>query len=347
RGSDALERAARIDLVVTDKTGTITRGHPEVVEISAGSGRTAGEVLELAFALESGSTHPLAKAVQKWAQERGSRLRPAEELRAEPGLGLTGVVEGRAVSVRRLEIDPAPAAPSNPFSAALRRVRENGWTASWVSVGGDPVGLIAFSDDADPSVPSAIRRLRADGIGIVMATGDLREAADRTARAVGIPTVQARLSPADKVALVRRLQSEGHRVAFVGDGINDAPSLSAADLGIAVGTGTEIAREAGQVLLVRPGFEGVAEALSIGRRTVAKVRQNLLWAIGYNLVLLPIAAGALVPVLGFAIYQVLPITGALAMGLSSTLVVLNSLTLRGGGPKATDGFPRLGRPIPS
>ncbi|HEV2231270.1 MAG TPA: heavy metal translocating P-type ATPase, partial [Thermoplasmata archaeon] len=116
---------------------------------------------------------------------------------------------------------------------------------------------------------------------------------------------------------------------------------------IAVGTGTEIAREAGQVLLVRPGFEGVAEALSIGRRTVAKVRQNLLWAIGYNLVLLPIAAGALVPVLGFAIYQVLPITGALAMGLSSTLVVLNSLTLRGGGPKATDGFPRLGRPIPS
>ncbi|HKS59697.1 MAG TPA: HAD-IC family P-type ATPase, partial [Thermoplasmata archaeon] len=173
-----------------------------------------------------------------------------------------------------------------------------------------------------------VASLRKSGVRVIMATGDRPAAAQKVARALGISEVQAELSPGQKLALVQRLRKEGRGVAFVGDGINDAPALAASNLGVAIGAGTDVAQEAGQVILVRSDLRGVAEALTIGRRTVRKVRQNLWWAIGYNSVLLPIAAGALVPIFGFAVYQVLPMTGALAMGLSSTTVVLNSLSLR-------------------
>ena len=191
-----------------------------------------------------------------------------------------------------------------------------------------PLGLLGFSDEVAPTVREAVSALARDAIPVVMVTGDHDAAAHRVADEVGIREVHAGVSPAGKLELIRRFQGEGKRVAFVGDGINDAPALAAADLGIAIGAGTEVAKEAGGVVLVRPDFRGVAFALRTGRRTVRKVRGNITWALGYNAVLLPVAAGALVPLFGLGVYSVLPITGALAMGLSSASVVLNSLSLR-------------------
>jgi len=199
---------------------------------------------------------------------------------------------------------------------------------SLVTKDGAPVGLLGFADALAPEVPGAIRSLVADGIPVVLVTGDHRVSAETVARAVGITEVRAEMNPSAKLALVREFQRQGHRVAFVGDGINDAPALAAADLGIAVGTATALAQETSGVVLLRADFRGVALALRIGRATVRKVRGNLAWAIGYNAVLLPVAMGGLVPLFGLGIFLVLPVTGAIAMALSSTSVVLNSLSLR-------------------
>ena len=193
---------------------------------------------------------------------------------------------------------------------------------------GGVIAVIAFRDPIAAEVPEALRALAEDGIQVVMVTGDHPLAAQRVAGELGIREVHAEMTPVQKIELLHQFQSQGHVVAYVGDGINDAPALAGADLGIAIGTGAAVAREAGKVVLVRSDFRGVALALRIARRTVAKVRGNLAWAIGYNAVLLPIAMGALVPVFGLSMYEVLPVAGALAMGLSSTTVVLNSLSLR-------------------
>jgi P-type E1-E2 ATPase len=193
---------------------------------------------------------------------------------------------------------------------------------------GRPLGLLGFSDPPLPGVKAAIGALAEDGIRVVMVTGDRPAAALLVAREVGIVDVRSGVTPAGKLELLRAYQKSGHRVAFVGDGVNDAAALEAADVGIAVGAGTDVAKEAGRVILVRHDFAGVPLALRVARRTVGKVRQNLLWALGYNAVLLPVAAGALVPVWGVGEYAVLPIAGAVAMALSSTLVLTNSLSLR-------------------
>ncbi len=203
-----------------------------------------------------------------------------------------------------------------------------GLTWSSVLVDGQAAGSLGFRDEPAPGARDAVLGLQADGIPVVMVTGDRFAPAAELATALGISEVHAGVSPAEKVELVRKFQSTGRHVAFVGDGINDAPALAVADVGIAVGTGTDLAREAGQVILVRPGLTGVPLALRLARATVGKVRGNLSWAVGYNSVLIPIAAGALVPVLGFSVYHYLPMVGALAMGLSSAGVVANSLSLR-------------------
>jgi P-type E1-E2 ATPase len=208
------------------------------------------------------------------------------------------------------------------------RLTREGKAWSIVLRAGRPVGLLGFSDEVAPGVPAAVLALQQDGIEVVMATGDHEPAALAVARAAGIREVRAEMTPLGKLEMIRELQGRGKKVAYVGDGINDAPALAAADLGIAIGAGTELAQEAGGVILLRSEFHDVAVALRIGRRTVRKVRGNLTWALGYNAVLLPVAMGALVPLFGLGIYSVLPITGALAMGLSSTTVVLNSLSLR-------------------
>jgi P-type Cu+ transporter len=328
RGEDAIEQAARIDLLVTDKTGTLTRGRPRLTDVRPVGGTSEQELLLLAGAVETGSDHPLARAVVELAQRRGLRLPPAAEVRADPGSGVHGTVEGHRVEVVRRDEAPGATAASAELTAIPGPPEWEGKSWSVVRRDGTVLGALGFEDEVADGVPEALRALREDGVNIVMVTGDNDAVAHSVARRLGITEVHSRTPPAGKLELVRQFRADGHRVAFVGDGINDAPALAGADLGIAIGSGTDVAREAGGVVLVRSDFRGVALALRLARRTVRKVRGNLTWAIGYNAILLPVAMGALVPFFGFPVYDVLPVTGAVAMGLSSTTVVANSLSLR-------------------
>jgi Cu+-exporting ATPase len=328
KGHDAIERASRIDLVLTDKTGTLTRGDPGLVAVRPVPGVSEGELLGWAASLERGSEHPLGRRVVEAAAQRGAPMTAALDLRALPGRGLAGRLGGQNFAILSEREAREQRVPLESVAPEMEALGATGGTVSIVTREGQAVGLLGFAEELLPGVPEAIEALRRDGIETVIATGDRPTAAAIVARAAGIREFHAGLTPPEKLRLLRDLQSTGRRVAFVGDGINDAPALAAADLGIAIGAGTEVAREAGGVVLLRSDFRAVALALRIGRRTVRKVRRNLEWALGYNAVLLPIAAGALVPLFGLSVYNVLPITGALAMGLSSTTVVLNSLSLR-------------------
>jgi len=328
RGEDAIEQAARVDVVLTDKTGTLTRGSPVLAEVCPRSGVTVEHVLSLAAAVEAGSTHPYARAVLDAARTRGLAVPRSADVTVDPGRGVRGTVDGVVVEVARPGTDASSAAGLGPLEGDLRRLTFEGSSVAVVTENGGVIAVIAFRDPIAAEVPEALRALAEDGIQVVMVTGDHPLAAQRVAGELGIREVHAEMTPVQKIELLHQFQSQGHVVAYVGDGINDAPALAGADLGIAIGTGAAVAREAGKVVLVRSDFRGVALALRIARRTVAKVRGNLAWAIGYNAVLLPIAMGALVPVFGLSMYEVIPVAGALAMGLSSTTVVLNSLSLR-------------------
>jgi P-type Cu+ transporter len=328
RGEDAIERAAAIDLVLTDKTGTLTRGRPYLTRVQATAAVAEDELLGLAAAVESGSEHPFARAVVDAADRRGVPRDIAEGIQSIPGSGVRGTVQGHRIQIlgegsgtASLGIAPGTASSRGapPPATGSRSV---------VVRDGSVLGFLEFADEIAPGVPEALRALAKDGIAVVLVTGDNAMAADSVARQLGIREVHSGMTPAGKLELIERFRTEGRRVAFVGDGINDAPAIAGADLGIAIGSGTEVAREAGQVILVRSDFRGVALALRLARRTVRKVRGNLSWALGYNAVLLPVAMGALVPFFGLSIYDVLPVVGAIAMGLSSTTVIMNSLSLR-------------------
>ncbi len=328
QGHDALEQASRADVVLTDKTGTLTRGVPVLTDIVPIPGATESELLRLAAGLEATSEHPLGRAVREAGAHRAVLPAPATDVRALPGRGIEGTIEGRPGALYVGSAAEEMSIDLGPWAASIDRFRADGKSWSIVLRDGRPLGVLAFSDEIRPEAAGAVRALAQDGIPVVMVTGDQAPAAERVARALGISEVHPGVSPAGKLALIREFQARGRHVAFVGDGVNDAPALAAADLGVAIGAGSDVAKAAGGVVLVRSDLSGVALALRIGRRTVRKVRTNLLWALGYNAVLLPIAAGALVPLLGLGVYDVLPITGAIAMGLSSTTVVLNSLSLR-------------------
>jgi Cu+-exporting ATPase len=328
KGRDSLERASRVNVVLTDKTGTLTLGRPVLTDAIPVPGFTEGELLALAGGIEAGSEHPLAKAVVETVRTRNISVTRVEDVRADPGKGVRAVVSGAPVAVlqgRAVREDGIGLAGVN---SATERLTMEGKAWSVVVRDGRPVGVLGFSDEVAPGVGDAVKALAEDGIEVVMVTGDHETAARAVAGHVGIREVHAGMTPQDKLTLIREYQSRGERVAYVGDGINDAPALAAADLGIAIGAGTDVAREAGGVVLIRLDFRGVALALRIGRRTVRKVRGNLTWALGYNALLLPVAMGALVPIFGLGMYEVLPVTGALAMALSSTSVVLNSVSLR-------------------
>jgi Cu+-exporting ATPase len=328
KGRDALERASSVDLVVTDKTGTLTLGNPTLTDVVPASGVTEGELLRAAAAVEAGSTHPLARAVVNACTDRGITLPVAEGIRAEAGRGVSGQVGGARVDVLGPGEVEGDELDREWWQEAGRTLERAGRGWSVVVRDGEVAGILGFADPVAPGVVDAVTALRQDGIDLVIASGDNEAATRAVADALGIREAHARVTPRGKLELVRKLQAEGRKVAFVGDGINDAPVLAAADLGIAVGAGTDVAREAGGVVLLRSRFDGVALALRIGRRTVRKVRGNVTWALGYNAVLLPIAMGALVPLVGLGVFSLTPITGAVAMGLSSTSVVLNSLSLR-------------------
>jgi len=328
RGGDALERAARANLLFIDKTGTLTSLAPSEVDVMPAAGQSKEYVLGLAAGLELGSEHVLARAVREKAKDANVPPLRVDEVQVDPGRGIRGRVGSSPVAIldggtaRREGVGLeglAPAADQADSSGA-------GWSV--VVAEGRTVGILLFRASLSGGARETMRALRELGIPVVMVTGDRLASAQAVARELGIERVEAGVRPEEKVALIRRSLSAGHRVAFVGDGINDAAALASADVGLAIGTGTDVAKEAGQVLLVRPDLRAVPRTFEIARKTVARVRWNLTWALGYNLVLLPIAAGALIPVWGFRVYLVLPIAGAVAMGLSSTTVVLASLGLR-------------------
>jgi Cu+-exporting ATPase len=348
RGEETFGALARVDWVIADKTGTVTHGHPRVAEIRAAPGATPDHVRAVASALSAGSDHPFARALRVRGSPSGI-VPAAREIRSLPGVGVEGRVDGVSAYFGQASVEGR----ADPWVAeVLAGADRVGASVSFLREAGSWTGAVLFTDPVAPGVAEVVRALRERGVQVELASGDRPAAAHAVAAAAGIAIAQGGLRPSDKQALVAARRREGHFVAFVGDGVNDAPALTAADVGIAIGTGTEVAREAGGVLLVSDGFSGVLGAIEVARATVRKVRQNLTWAVGYNAVLLPIAAGALVPLLGFGIYTVLPMVGAVAMALSSTSVVANSLSLgrlrlpgsprglRPGSPGSAAGVPR-------
>ncbi|MEO8140927.1 MAG: copper-translocating P-type ATPase, partial [Gemmatimonadota bacterium] len=338
KGGAALQRAGETQVVVLDKTGTITQGKPVVTEvIGTGNGSqvdTTHELLRLAGALEHLSEHPLAAAIVQAGSEASLTLPAAESFEVLPGEGVTGRVEGHVVAVgnhrllHRLGVDTAG------FAAASDRLAESGATIAFVAVDGKTAGIIAVADPIRPTSHAAIARLKAMGLEVVMLTGDQRRTADAVGRSVGVDRVVAEVLPDQKLAEIRRLQA-GHRVVtMVGDGLNDAPALASADLGIAMGTGTDVAMEAGQITLMHGDLNGVATAIELSRGTMRVIRQNLFWAFGYNVLGIPIAAGVLYPLIGL---RLSPGMAAAAMAVSSVSVVTNSLRLRRAGvvPRAS------------
>jgi Cu+-exporting ATPase len=324
KGGEALERLSRLDAVVLDKTGTVTEGKPAVTEIIPASGWTEADLLAPAAGLESSSEHPLAAAITGAARARGLAVARAEGFHAVPGKGAMGVVEGRAVAVgnaammAEMGIDPAP------LSAASDELSEKGRTTVYVTVDGVLAGLLAVADPVRPTSAAAIADLLASGRQVVLLTGDQRRTALAVAREVGIEHVVAEVLPEQKLAEVQRLQQGGRRVAMVGDGINDAPALAQADVGLAMGSCADVAAEAGELVLIRSDLGAVTDALRIAGRAVRTMRQNLFWAFVYNVVMIPVAAGVLFPAFGVLLS---PILASAAMALSSVSVVTNSLRL--------------------
>jgi heavy metal translocating P-type ATPase len=310
--AEVFERASRADTILLDKTGTVTEGSMTLARVVAVSGRSEDEVLGLAAAVESGSEHPIATAVRRGAEARGVPVPDAVDHRITPGAGAEALVAGRRVSVGR----GAPLPPDLERTAA--DLATSGLTTFAVRDRGAVVGLIAVEDAVKPGADEAVARLRAMGLRVAMVTGDRRATAEAIARRVGIDDVLADVLPEDKVAEVSRLRHEGRRVAFAGDGLNDAPALALADVGIAMGTGTDVALAAADVSLLGGDLRAVPDVLALARRTYRVIGQNLVWAFGYNVVMIPLAVAGLLT----------PAWAAAAMAASSLSVVLNALRLR-------------------
>jgi Cu2+-exporting ATPase len=321
----ALETAARIETVVMDKTGTLTRGEPEVVEIVLASGTDQLEVLALAAALERESEHPLAKAIVSKAEELGAPMLPVAQFANERGAGARASVDGHRVVVGNTRLIEADGVTLDGLAARRAAVSAGGRTAVIVAVDGQAVAVLGVADAPRPTSRAAVRAMHDLGVEVVMLTGDNQVTAERIAADLGIDTVIAEVLPADKAAHVAKLQQGGRKVAMVGDGVNDAPALAQADLGIAIGAGTDVAIETADVVLMRSDPHDVPTALTIGRGTLRKMRQNLGWAIGYNAIALPIAAGVFEPAFGLVLR---PEIAALSMSGSSFIVAMNALLLK-------------------
>ncbi|HUG39814.1 MAG TPA: heavy metal translocating P-type ATPase [Longimicrobiales bacterium] len=325
RGGAALETAERLDTVVLDKTGTITEGRPRVVAVAPAQGISDDELLTLAASLETASEHPLAAAIVEAARERGLELADPADFFATGGRGAEAVVGGRLVLVGNGAFMAEQGVEVGVLAETATALAAEARTPVFVAAEGRAVGVIGIADPVKPTSAGAVRRLRSLGLEVVMLTGDHRATAEAIAREVGVDRVVAEVLPQGKVEEVRRLQEGGRRVAMVGDGLNDAPALAAADIGIAIGTGTDVALEASDVTLVGGDLNGVPEAIRLSRRTMRVIRQNLFWAFIYNIIGIPIAAGVLYPLFGILLS---PVFASAAMAFSSLSVVTNSLRLR-------------------
>jgi len=326
KGGEALQRAGSLDTVVLDKTGTVTEGKPAVTDIlSFDPARSDSDILGVVAAVERRSEHPLAAAIVTAADDRGLTLGVPESFESYPGRGVTAVVDGFAVAAGNARLMAEWAVDSSAASTEFERLASEGKTVVLVAVDGTLAGLVAIADPIKAGSRDAVAAFKRMGLDVVLLTGDSEVVASSVARATGIERVVAGVLPEGKVAEVRRLQEAGHVVAMVGDGVNDAPALAQADLGIAIGSGTDVAIEASDVTLVRGDLRGVAQAVALSRRTMRTMKQNLFWAFVYNVVGIPIAAGVLYPVAGILLS---PILASAAMALSSVSVVSNSLRLR-------------------
>ncbi len=328
---EALENATHLDTIVLDKTGTITEGKPSVTDIvplRADPG-DRDRLLQLAAGVESGSEHPLGKAIVRAARDRGLEVKTPEQFRAASGMGVEAVLEGRDYRVGKPRWFGSLSIPLGDADDKIEELQARGYTVMVLAEGQQPLALIAVSDRLKPESKDAIAELHAQKLDVVMLTGDNQMAAEAIAEQVGIDAVRAEVRPEDKSAVIREIQQAGHRVGMVGDGINDAPALAQADIGMAIGTGTDVAIETADVILSSGSLAGIPRAIAISRKTMRTIRQNLFLAFIYNVILIPVAAGVLAPVGSLPIFlrQLHPILAALAMACSSISVVSNSLRL--------------------
>ncbi len=325
KDAEALERLEKVDTLVVDKTGTLTEGKPRLVRIVAAPGQDEAELLRLAAGLERGSEHPLAAAILAGAAERGLVPAATGDFRSVTGKGVAARVEGREVALGNAALLDELGVAAGPLAEQAEVLRRDGATVMHLVVDGAVAGLIAVADLVKETTPGAIAALRAAGLRIVMLTGDNRTTAAAVAGRLGIDEVEAEVLPEDKGAVIRRLKGEGRVVAMAGDGVNDAPALAEADVGIAMGTGTDVAIQSAHVTLVKGDLAAIARARSLSAATMRNIRQNLFFAFVYNAVGVPVAAGVLYPALGLLL---IPEIAAAAMALSSVSVIANALRLR-------------------
>ncbi|MCO6417916.1 copper-translocating P-type ATPase, partial [Siccirubricoccus sp. KC 17139] len=325
RNAEALERMEKVDTLVVDKTGTLTEGRPRVVAVVPAPGLTEAELLPLAASLERSSEHPLAAAILAAARERGMAFGESADFASATGKGVTGMVAGRRVALGNARLMQELGVELGELAARAEELRREGGTALFLAVDGRPGGVIAVADPVKATTPAALASLRAEGIHILMLTGDNRITAEAVARRLGIEEFQGDVLPEDKHRIVRELRAQGRVVAMAGDGVNDAPALAEADIGIAMGTGTDVAMQSAGVTLVKGDLAGIARARKLSHAVMRNIRQNLFFAFLYNAAGVPLAAGVLYPVFGLLLS---PIVAALAMALSSVSVIGNSLRLR-------------------
>ncbi len=325
KSAEALERLEKVDTLVIDKTGTLTQGKPKVTAVSTASGWTEADVVGLAAGLERASEHPLAAAIVAAAGERSVEIVEAAGFESVTGKGVTGTVAGRNVAVGNAKLMADRNISFGDLTATIQAFQRDGATALLVAVDGAPAGVIAIADPIKPTSQAALAALKADGIHIVMLTGDNTTTAQVVATKLGIDDMHADVLPDDKQRIVKELRSSGKVVAMAGDGVNDAPALAAADVGIAMGTGTDVAIQSAGITLVKGDLAGIVRARALSRATMRNIRENLLFAFLYNALGVPIAAGVLYPAFGILLS---PVVAALAMSFSSVSVITNALRLR-------------------
>jgi Cu+-exporting ATPase len=325
RGGEALETAHKLNAIVLDKTGTITRGEPAVTDVLAVEGYETEEILGLSASAEKGSEHPLGEAILKKAREDDLDLADANDFKAIPGHGIEATIEGKNVLLGNTKLMNDRDIGLEYLEHQAEVLSGEGKTPMWVAVDGKIAGIIAVADTLKENSKTAVTALRNLGLEVIMLTGDNKRTADAIANQIGIDRTLAEVLPEGKTSEIKKLQVENKKVAMVGDGINDAPALAQADVGLAIGTGTDVAMESSDITLISGDLTGVITAIALSKATIRNIKQNLFWAFAYNTILIPVAAGVLFPFFGILLN---PIFAAAAMALSSVTVVSNALRLR-------------------